>query len=267
MNTQFLVIFLIICLSKVNCEENYPTNICVDAQKFKFDGLQVNSIFQAERSFTFNRIQDLIINDDKGEFEFDDWECPINKTMAEEDKELYNNHLIKIYSESFFETNLVNFYNHRKYIKNILESFIETKKVAEDFEDSLNCKMYAQKLTDLIERVRNGYKFIKCLTKIKENKLCKETFSIYALEEKIRGIILDKETEFLSFRNKPLSYYYNQPLIKSTFQIKRRSERFLSLDSTAILRISLFIPLHLKNYDSKSRCIGLDELPEFYQSV
>ena len=262
----FLGLLAVLCASSVRAN---PKNICEDDQKFKFDGLKVNSVWILQKQVTFSKIADLRIEDNN---EFDAWICPaINKTMSQEDVTLYNHHILKIFSENFFNGDVSDFYQLRRYIVNIRDSFIETKQLAEDPKNIEDCRNYLRPLQNIINRVSEGYKFIDALTSAKESKLSPTAFPVDALRREIDGI----QSSFLlnivfSFRNKMLDIYYNQPLLfQNTFTLNRGSTqpRYLEPETTATLRVQLYIPLHNKQYDSQQNCLHLKDLPDFYQSL
>lgn len=261
----FVAILVVLCASSVRANLK---NICEDSQKFNFDGLKVNSVYILQKPFTFPSIEKLRINDD---YEFDVWTCPaVNKTMSQEDVTLYNHHILKIYSESFFKQDVNDFYQMRRYLLNIRDSFIETKQLAAQPTNIYDCKSYLTKLQDIIDRVSDGYQFIEALTTIKENKLSPFALSTEALRQEIDTIPQQLLVNIVfSFRNKILDFYYLQSLLfQSTFTLNRKDPaRYLPLSTTGTVTMQLFIPLHDKNYDSGKNCLHLKDLPDFYQSL
>lgn len=258
------VVLTVFCASAAGA---IPKNICEDSQKFSFDGKKVNSVYVLDKQFNFQRIKDLRINDN---YDFETWICPaINKTMSTEDVQLYNHHLIKIYSENFFNGAVNDFYLFRNYIKNIRDSFIETKQLAENPENIEDCRNYLPSLKNIIERLSDGYRFIDALTTIKENKLSPYAFPIDDLKNEIDNLPELHLSNFLfSFRNKILDIYYQYPLLFQTrFSLNKTSKRYLSLDSWGTVSVQLFIPLHNPNYDPNLNCLHLKDLPPFYQSL
>ena len=260
MNT-FLTFFAIFLISCVNSSP--PTNsenICKDAQKFKFDHFQVNSVFKIEKEHFFPTIKSLLVNTN---YEFGTWTCPINRTMFEEDLNLYNTHIIKVYSEYFFKNDLADFYAYRTYVENIRNSFIDGEQRLKAVPD---CYESGKKLQDIVNQINEGYKFLNCLTKIKENRLCEDALIEMSLKSAIDDLPASNNL-ILSFRNKVINYYYKQQLIKSSFSVKKVSDKYLDLDSTAVIKMTLFLPLHNKNYDADRPCIELKDLPLWYHST
>lgn len=268
----FRLVFIVLaaCLIYGECRQQQQyENICKEAQKFKFDGLQVNGVYNFTKEYEFDPIEDYTI--DEKCYEFERWDCPFNKTMSTEDLELYNQHIIKIYSESFFQGDVDDFYRYKKYITNIRKSFIDSKhKIIDKCEPSVGLDKYGleDELQKIIDKMYTGYKLLDCFTKIKENKLCEEVYPVSDLRSDIDSLAIKNTNRILSFRNKTLDYYYSQPLILYDFTIKRGSENYVSLKSTGKVRINFIaLPVHDKNYDATQPCLELDQLPEFYQSV
>ena len=242
-------------------------NICEDSQLFNFDNKKVNSVYISDQSFVFATIRNLRINEN---YEFETWICPaINTTMTAQDVLLYNHHLLKIYSKSFFEGDINDFYLYRNYIKNIRDSFIETKKLAENPENIEDCRTYLATLKNIIERTSDGYRFIDALTTIKESKLTPYVLSVDNLKNEIDGLSnIEIRAMLFSFKNKILETYYQYPLLmQSRFVMSEPSKRYLSLDSYATVYTQLFIPLHDPNYDPNKNCLRLKDLPPFFHSL
>ena len=260
----FIAILAVFCASASAAP---PKNICEDSQKFNYDGKRVNSVYILEKQFSFKTIQNLRINK---AYDFDTWFCPvINNTMSQEDVQLYNQHIIKIYSESFFNGNVNDFYLHRNYIKNIRDSFIESKRSAEDPVNIKDCRNYLQDLEDIIVRVSEGYRFIDSFTTIKESKLSQYAFPISDLQNEIDSLPAAQFGNIIfSFKNKILELYYQQPLLlQSRFELNKESTKYLSLDTYGTIYVKLYIPLHNPNYDPNLNCLHLKDLPDFYQSI
>lgn len=220
----------------------------------------MNAVVVLKREHTFQNLNHFEIDDEK--YDFEAWvDCKFNKTMSKDDLMLYNYHMLKIYSDDFLnDAKLTDLLNYRKYLRNIRNSFIETKSQICDIG-------YEEKLNEIIHKIHSGSKFLECLIQLKDGKLCTYAYPLKKLKDDIDLVMNKSENNdfVLSFRNKTLSYYYDQKLIRSTFVLNRASNSYFSFKSNLTVKITFMMPVHLDEYDESSTCIELRNLPDFFK--
>lgn len=248
-----LVFYLISFVSSVDL-----VGICENDQMFRFDGVQVNAVDKFSTRYQFSTLESYLSLDT---FEYDDWyNAPFDVAMTKYDQELYNRHILTIYTDEFYKRPLQDFYSYQKYIRNIRKAFMNSRNMC---VNNATLRQYENALTTILNKVTFGYKLINTLTTLKEGKLSENVFPETSLQRYI-----DSNTgSFYIFKNKILNYYYTQKLVMSNFAISKASERYRSLQSTGMINFTLFIPIYDKNFDKNAPCLNLDKLPEFYQSV
>lgn len=183
--------------------------------------------------------------------------------MCAYDVDLFNKHILTVYSESFFKKSVDEFNNYRKYIRNIRASFIKTRDL---IKNDTKFNTYSSNLQEIINKITYGYEFVDCLGLFKEGKLCETILTKNEIINIIDKAVLPKYFVFI-FRNKLIDYYYTQNLVKATFTLNNASKRYRSLKSYGSINFILSIPMYNSNFDNTAVCLTLANLPGFYQDI
>lgn len=249
---RLVLLCLIICISYANAAKNLCPN-----ETFLFEDYRVNQFYQIDLNITLKPVGFYMIDI---ELDFNDYFEDKIASKLNDLKNIYQKVIMKVYSKSILDDKSERFKirTWKTIISNIKKEFSEIK---HELKDSRNSAY----LDDMEISLNRGINFIDYLFIFGQYKLDKKVVSYDALSDLLVHLKINREKESLIFENKTLNAYYKYFLFQTEkFIFNRYSDIFYHPKSYGEILSSIYIPVQSNEYDPKSPCTPISNLPLFF---